>query len=167
MTIEGLNLPEWLQTALGIANEMVIPLLTTIMSVLILVVTAVVRHKLDDKVKEYKQLIDVLKNIDSKDATGEVKQLRDKIDDMNKGFTTVVSALELIFTNSNLPVETRDKLSVVFSHAKTNDYAALLQEAKEEAARLKEQVAELTKQIEQPTTQEPEEEPVVVNTERA
>ena len=167
MIIDGLILPEWLETALGIANEMIIPLLSTIMSTLILIVVAVVRHKLDSKISEYQQLIEVLKNIDSKDATEEVKTLRNKIDDMNKGFATMVSAMELIFTNSNLPVETRDKLGVIFAHAKTNDYETLLTEAKEEAERLKEQIVELKRQLENPNENTETEETPVVNTERA
>lgn len=168
MTLQGLNLPEWLQTALGITNEMIIPLFTTIVSVLILITTAIVRRRLNDKISEYKQLIDILKNIDDKDATGEVKQLQTKIDDMNKGFITVVSALELVFTNSNLPAETRDKLLTIFSHAKTNDYEALLEEAKQEAAKLKDQVAELTNQLNGTANNKTTEETnVVVNTERA
>lgn len=167
MTLDNLNLPDWLQTALSICNEMLVPMLSIIMSVLILVVTAVVKKKLSDKISEYKELIEILKTMNDKDTSVEVKSLQNKIDDMQKGFNNITSVLEIIFTNSNLPIEIRDKLAVVFSHVKSNDYEELLKEAKDETKKLKDQVTELQKQLENKNVVTDTSEEIVVNSERA
>ena len=144
MSLDFLNLPDWLTHLFAIGSGIAAPLFTILSGIIILILVAVIKKKTDDKVKEYKQLIDVLQQLNGKeDPTGKITELQNRLNDMNNSFLVVTNALEVIFTNANLPQATRDKLATIFTHVKTKDYDALLIEAKEEAAKLKDEVEAL------------------------
>ncbi len=148
MSLDFLNLPEWLNHALAIAGDIAVPAFTIVSGIIILILTAVIKKKTDDKVKEYKSLIEILKQLNGKeDPNDKINQLLNKIDDMDKSYTLMTNGIEVIFTNANLPQSVRDKLSTIFAHVKTKDYDALLKEAQEETDKLKEEIKVLTEKL--------------------
>lgn len=148
MSLDFLNLPEWLSQAFAIAGDVAFPVFGIISGIVILILMSVIKKKTDDKVKEYKQLIDVLQQLNGKeDPNDKINSLLNKIDEMEKSYTLMTNALEVIFTNANLPQSVRDKLATIFSHVKTKDYDALLREAQAEAEKLKEEIRVLTEKV--------------------
>lgn len=141
-------IPGWLQDFWTVYGQWLQPILTTILTTLVTWLSIKVRSEAKLNAKKAELQLEALKNVSNReDNKPELAKQSEQIETLNSSVAMLGEMFNIVFQNSDLDPETKLAMTALYNKLKYGTDEDLVAQLEDTNAKLKEQIDELTAQL--------------------